>query len=333
MKRTWAIFILIIILLFAFILDLSSGSLNFSISHVLEVLFNKSSNTDDFFIISELRLPRVFTAILVGIALPISGLLLQTLFKNPLAGPYIFGISSGASLGVAVLLLGLSFLGFTALPGSFSIAIAGILGAGLILLLILLISIKINDSLTILIIGVMLGSGIGALVNLMQYFSAAPMLKKFVIWTMGSLDAVQNEQLWYFALMILIPSLVAVILSKFFDSLYLGDENAQTLGVNVKLLRLSIFVITGLMTGIATAFCGPIGFIGIAIPHLARIIFKTSKHLHLVIFSALIGAIIMLLSDALSHSFESQIIPINSITAILGIPIIIWVIFRNKKFN
>lgn len=311
---------------------MNAGSIDFSFKEIFQILLNKNTDPNNNLIIKNFRLPRAITSILIGISLPISGLLLQTLFKNPLAGPYIFGISSGASLGVAVLLLGLSFIGITALPTIFSIAIAAIIGAGFILLIILLISLKISDSLTILIIGVMLGSGIGAMVNLMQYFSAAPMLKKFVIWTMGSLDGVQKEQIWYFALLVLIPAVSTIFLSKFLDTLYLGAENAQTLGVNVKLLRISIFIITGVMTGIATAFCGPIGFIGIAVPHLARIIFKTSKHLHLVIFSAIIGAIIMLLSDALSHSFDSQIIPINSITAILGIPIIIWVIFRNRRF-
>lgn len=333
MKRTWVLFLLVFLLLFSFVIDLSAGSLDFTIGEIFSSLFNKSSNPDNYLILTELRLPRVITALFVGIALPVSGLLLQTLFKNPLAGPYIFGISSGASLGVAILLLGLGFLGFTSIPSSFSIAIAGILGASLILLIILLISLKINDSLTILIIGVLLGSGISSLVGLMQYFSDAPMLKKFIIWTMGSLDAVQKNQLWYFGLIIIGSTSITVILSKFLDSLYLGDENAQTLGVNVKILRLAIFMITGIMTGLVTAFCGPIGFIGIAVPHLARIIFKTSKHIQLIIYSSIIGAIIMLLSDALSHSFEAQIIPINTITAVLGVPIIIWVIFRNKRFS
>ena len=333
MKRTWILFLLLFLLFFSFVLDLSSGSINYSLSDIFITFFNKNSNPDSYLILSQLRLPRVITALFVGIALPISGLLLQTLFKNPLAGPYIFGISSGASLGVAFLLLGLGFLGFTTIPGSFSIAIAGISGASLILLIILLISLKINDSLTILIIGVLLGSGISSLVSLMQFFGDAPMLKKFVVWTMGSLDAVQKNQLWYFGLIIIGSASITIFLSKFLDSLYLGDENAQTLGVNVKILRLIIFLITGIMTGIVTAFCGPIGFIGIAVPHLSRIIFKTSKHFQLIIFSSIIGAIIMLLSDALSHSFDATIIPINTITAILGIPIIIWVIFKNKRFG
>ena len=332
MKRTWILFLLFFLLISSFLIDLSSGSINLSFSEIFNSFLNKESNPNNFLILSELRLPRVITAIFVGIGLPVSGLLLQTLFRNPLAGPYIFGISSGASLGVAILLLGLSFLGFSSIPGSFSIAIAGILGSSFILLIILLISIKINDSLTILIIGVLLGSGISSLVSLMQFFGEAPMLKKFIVWTMGSLDAIQKNQLWYFGLIILGSASVTVILSKFLDSLYLGDENAQTLGVNVKILRLLIFLLTGIMTGLITAFCGPIGFIGIAVPHLSRIIFKTSKHIQLIIYSSLIGAIIMLLSDALSHSFESNIIPINTITAILGIPIIIWVIFKNKRF-
>ena len=298
---------------------------------IFKSIFDRDSNSQLFLIVKELRFPRIITAILVGIALPVSGLLLQTLFRNPLAGPYILGISSGASFGVALMILGLSFFGISS-AGNFSIALAGIIGASLVLLIILLISLRIKNSLTILIIGVFLGSGISAVVNLMQYFASAPLLKKFIIWSMGSLDAVRSSQLGLFAVVIVSVFAFSVLLSKFFDGLYLGDDNARTMGINVKTLRISIFVITGILTGIVTAYCGPIGFIGIAIPHLSRLILKSSKHIELITFSAILGAIIMLLSDALSHSFAQQFIPINTITAIVGIPIIIWVVFRNKTF-
>jgi len=325
-KNRHFIIFLLIILLFSIIIDLSSGSVKFNI---LKIFFKNDEIPQ---IITDIRIPRMLTAILTGISLSTSGLLLQTLFKNPLAGPYIFGISSGASLGVAVLLMGLSFVGITTLPGNLSIALAGIIGAGAILFIILILSLKINDTLTILIIGVLLGGGISAIVNIMQYFSNANLLKKYVIWTMGSLDAIQKEQLIFLSLITLIPIILTIIFSKYIDGLYLGDENAKTLGINVKKVRILIFAVTGITTGVITAFCGPIGFIGIAVPHLGRIIFKTSKHSSLLIYSSLIGAIIMLLSDSISHSFGSQIIPINSITALIGIPIIIWVIFKNKRF-
>ncbi|MEA3451601.1 MAG: iron ABC transporter permease [Bacteroidota bacterium] len=331
MKKAWIFFLLIVILFFSILIDLKTGSIDSSVLDIFNSIFDKDSNPQLFLIVKELRFPRIITAILVGTSLPVSGLLLQTLFRNPLAGPYIFGISSGASFGVALMILGLSFLGFSS-AGNFSIAVAGIIGASLVLLIILLISLKIRDSLTILIIGVFLGSGISAVVSLMQYFASAPLLKKFIIWSMGSLDAVHSNQLGFFTVVIVSVFIFSVLLSKFFDSLYLGDENAQTMGINVKLLRISIFVITGIMTGIVTAYCGPIGFIGIAIPHLSRIILKSSKHIELIIFSAILGAIVMLLSDALSHSFSQQFIPINTITAIVGIPIIIWVVFKNKTF-
>ncbi|MBN2664632.1 MAG: iron ABC transporter permease [Bacteroidales bacterium] len=332
MKLLFKIFILLFFFVIAFLIDLKSGSINYSFAEITNSLFNKNSSFQTYTILTQLRIPRIITAILVGIALPISGLLLQTLFKNPLSGPYIFGISSGASFGVALLLMGLSFIGIMTVPSSFSIAIAGIIGAGLVLLIIVFISFKVKDNLTILIVGVFLGSGIGAIVNLMQYFSSAQILKKFIIWTMGSLDAVIKEQLWWFSLIILSVFILTIIFAKYFDTLYLGDDNAKTLGVNTKTLRIFIFSATGILTGITTAFCGPIGFIGIAVPHLSRVIFRTSRHIELLIFSAIIGSIIMLISDAISHSFINQIIPINTITAIVGIPIIFWVIFRNKGF-
>ncbi len=332
MSKFWKFFLLFLFLLLSIVIDLKTGSIKSSISDIFRSIIIKGNNPQLFVIIKEIRFPRILTAILVGIALPVSGLLLQTLFRNPLAGPYIFGISSGASFGVAVLLLGFSLFGINYFPGNFSIAVSGIMGASLVLLIILLISMKIRDSLTILIIGIFLGSGISAIVNLMQYFAAAPMLKRFVVWSMGSLDAVQNSQLLLFSFIIFIFLLLSIFLSKFFDGLYLGEENAQTVGINVNLLRISIFIITGVMTGIVTAYCGPIGFIGIAIPHLSRMILKSSKHIELIAFSALTGAVILLLSDALSHSFAERFIPINTITAIIGIPIIIWVVSMNKKF-
>ncbi len=330
-KRT--ILILFILFVFSFVIDLKSGSLNFSLLEIIKILFGRGESITNTLIIKDLRLPRVLTAILVGCSLSVSGLLLQTLFRNPLAGPYVFGISSGASFGVAFLLLGLSFIGISSLPSTFSIAFAAILGAGLVLLVMLLISIKINNSIIILILGIMLGSGISAVVNLMQFFSSAPMLKKFIIWTMGSLDGVHKTQIGYFGLATIIPVIFTILISKYLDTLYLGTENAKTLGVNTQALQTAILTITGIMTGITTAFCGPITFIGIAVPNLVRIIFKTSKHLHLIFYSIFVGATIMLLSDAISHSFASHILPINSLTALLGIPVIIWVLTNNKNFS
>jgi len=323
--------ILFSLLLAAFIFDLNSGSISFTFNDIKQAIFEGTDVNSTFTIIFELRFPRVFTAVLSGIALSVSGLLLQTLFNNPLAGPYIFGISSGASFGVATLLLGMSFFGMSAMPGTFSLAFAGIIGAAFVLLIVVLISLKIKDSLTILIIGVFLGSGISAVVNLMQYFSNAYMLKKFVVWTMGSLDAVNPEQLYFLSAIIFVFFALSVFSSKYFDSLYIGEENARTVGVNVNILRFIVFLTTGVMTGVITAFCGPIGFIGIAVPHIARYIFKTSRHLELIIYSAVIGSIMMLVSDGISHSIENQLIPINTITAFIGVPVIFWVILRNRR--
>lgn len=332
MKFIFKILVLLVLLFTAFIVDLKTGSIDFSFSELFSVFFNRNTDTQTYLILKEFRLPRVLTAILVGVSLPLSGLLLQTLFKNPLAGPYILGISSGASLGVAVFLLGVTFIGITAVPAGVSLSVAGIIGAFFVLAIILSISLKIGNNTTILIIGVFLGSGISAIVNLLQYFSSAPMLKKFVIWTMGSLDAVMNDQLWYFSLIVLISIILLVVFSKYFDTIYLGEDNAKTLGVDIKLLKILILIVTGILTGVTTSLCGPIGFIGIAVPHLSRIIFKTYRHLELIIYSSLIGATLMLFSDAVSHSFSNQVVPINTITSIVGIPIIFWIVFKGSKY-
>ncbi len=322
-------FLLILIFLLLFLLDVNTGSIKISLSDFLETLLT-NSNEKLKWILVNIRIPRATTAVLSGISLPLSGLLLQTVFSNPLAGPYILGISSGASFGVALLLLGTGLLGITALAGSLSIIIASFAGAMLVLLIILSISIKKYNNSTILIAGIFLGSGISAIVSLMQYFAPAISLKKYVIWTMGSLDAVTKTDLPLILMAILLSAVLILFLSKYLDALYLGEETAKSSGVNVKRLKISIFVLTGVMTGVITAYCGPIGFVGIAVPHIARFFSKTSRHLHLIVYSAIIGAIIMLGADILAHSFTSKVIPINTLTAIIGIPVIFAIILQRK---
>ncbi len=324
------LFILLAILLVFFFLDLQTGSVKISVKNFLSILFNQEQEKLRWIILN-IRLPRVLTALLSGISLPLSGLLLQTFFSNPLAGPYILGISSGASLGVALLFLGASLFGYSFLTSGFSIALAGFGGAIILLIIILSIAIKIYNNLTILIAGIFLGSGIGAIVNLMQYFAPATKLKKFVIWTMGSLDGVSTDQLLYLAIPIIFSIIAIIFLAKYLDAMYLGTETATTLGIKTKRLRIIIFTLTGIMTGVTTAFCGPIGFIGIAVPHIARFILRTSKHLHLIVYSGIIGAIIMLGSDIIAHSFSAKIIPINTLTAIFGIPVIFAIVLRKQS--
>jgi iron complex transport system permease protein len=274
---------------------------------------------------------------MAGMALSVAGLQMQTIFRNPLAGPYVLGISAGASLGVALLVLAFS-AGSTGqlfeASGNWSIIIASWMGSGLILLLIFLVSLRVNDVLTILVLGILFGGISGALVNILQYFSPESALKSFVVWTMGSLGNVTSSQLTFFIPVVIIGLGMAFVSSKSLNAMLLGETYAKSIGVNVSASRNTVFISTCVLAGTTTAFCGPIGFIGIAVPHIARMFLKTADHKHLIISSAGIGAIILLLSDIISRSpANNQILPINSITSLIGIPVIVWIIVRNKKIT
>ncbi len=281
------------------------------------------------------RIPRVITAVVAGIALSVSGLQMQTVFRNPLAGPYVLGISSGAGLGVALVVMGFSaFFKFSVFsPGnSWLLILAAWLGSGLIMLLILIISFRVKDVMTILILGIMTGSGISAIISILQYFSRETALKAFVIWTMGSLSNVGNEQV-PFLLAGFIPGLIlAVIVLKPSNAVMLGENYARTMGVNITLYRVIVFTSTSLLTGTVTAFCGPLGFVGIAVPHLARMLSQTSKSHILFFYSLLIGTSVMLLSDIITVlPGAGLILPVNAVTSLVGIPVVIWIVFRKKR--
>jgi iron complex transport system permease protein len=285
-------------------------------------------------IILDFRLPRAIVAILAGMALAISGLEMQTYFRNPLAGPYVLGISSGASLGVAILVMGISII---RLPASVSInqwtvVFAAWIGAGLVMMLILAVSARINDNTTILILGILFGSITMAFVSILQYVSSDTEVKAFIIWTLGSLGNVTRPQL-----NVMIPAVIAGILLSLFsikglNALLLGEQYAKSMGVNILLSRSLIFLSTSILAGTITAFCGPIGFIGIAVPHITRLVFSSSDHRILVPGTLITGAVVMLISDIISQLPGSQqILPINSVTAILGIPVVIWIILRKQR--
>ncbi len=314
-----------LIIIFLFITDLTIGSVKISFSEFFYLLTHQQSPL--FQIFMQIRLPRAITAVLTGISLPVAGLLLQTLFANPLAGPYIFGISAGSGLGVAIVLMAGGIAG--GFLASLGIVTASISGAIAVLALISFLAWRLKNNLTVLITGIFIGSGISAIINLMQYFSDKQDLKNFVIWTMGSLDILNLSDVFLYAIFVVIIFIAILFNSKNFDALYLGEENAQTLGVNVNRTRLKIFIFTGILTGVTTSFCGPIAFIGIAVPHITRLIFKEILHFKLMILSAMTGVVIMLVSDILAHSF-SVVIPLNSITALLGIPVIIWIAIKNN---
>ncbi len=272
-------------------------------------------------------------AILAGASLSISGLLMQTIFRNPLAGPYVLGISSGASLGVAITVLGASSLPFLAyFTGNWAVAISGVLGSGIVLIIVLSMASKVNDIMTILILGLMFGSGISAVVSILQYFSNSVILKNYILWTLGSLSSTTSSQIQILFPIIAITITATFFLSKTLNAMYLGEETAKSMGVNIKLTRLIIFSLTSVLTGLITAFCGPIGFIGIAIPHIARIFFKTANHNILIPGTIFMGAVLMLISDIISQvPGYNIIIPINSVTALIGIPVIFWIILKKKR--
>ena len=319
-----------------FVVDLLIGSYYISIPEIIKAIFHaENADSQVVLIITSFRIPKAVTAVLAGAALSVAGLQMQTVFRNPLAGPYILGVSSGASLGVALLVLGTGGLiggSIVSIASSWGIVAAAWVGSGLILLLIILISSRIKEIMTILILGILISSAISSIVNILQFFSNESMLKSFVVWTMGSLGSVTNVQLAVLFPSILIGILIAFLSSKFLDAFLLGENYARSMGMNIRFARMMVFLSTAILAGSITAFCGPIGFIGIAVPHIARMSLKTAKHSLLVPGTILIGALMMLISDILSQLPGSEsTLPVNSVTALLGIPIVIWIIIRNTN--
>ena len=307
--------------LFLFLLDLAVGAVAVPLGDVWAALTGGDCPRATAKIILNIRLIKAVVALLAGAALSVSGLQMQTLFRNPLAGPYVLGISSGASLGVALVVL-------AGVGSSIGIAGAAWLGAAIVLVVIAAVGHRIKDIMVILILGMMFSSGIGAVVQILQYVANDESLKMFVIWTMGALGDVTFNQL-----AVLVPSLIAglllaVITIKPLNLLLFGEEYAVTMGLNVRRSRGLLFLSTTLLAGTVTAFCGPIGFIGLAMPHVTRMLFRNSDHRVLVPGTVLSGASVLLLCDLVSKLFT---LPINAITALLGIPIVVWVVLRNKS--
>jgi iron complex transport system permease protein len=326
--------VLALLLVCFFILDIFLGSVSIKVNEIVKAIFSNTGN-DIETIILKFRLPKAITAITVGIALSLSGLQMQTVFRNPMAGPYVLGISSGASLGVAFVILGFSG---TLTPGNLHslgnwiLVAASWIGAGAVTLLIMFISSKVRDIMTILIIGMMLASGISAIVSIMQYFSNETLLKAYVIWTMGSLGNLSAGQLQVLLISVSAGILISIFSVKMLNALLLGENYAGSIGLNVRFSRAVIFTCTSILAGSVTAFCGPIGFIGIAVPHIARIIFKTPDHRVLIPGTILIGALIMLISDIVSQlPGSNNVLPVNSVTSLIGIPVVIWVILNRRK--
>ena len=304
-----------------FLLDLAVGAVPVPLGDVWAALTGGDCPRATAKIILNIRLIKAVVALLAGAALSVSGLQMQTLFRNPLAGPYVLGISSGASLGVALVVL-------AGVGSSIGIAGAAWLGAALVLVVIAAVGHRIKDIMVILILGMMFSSGIGAVVQILQYVANDESLKMFVVWTMGALGDVTLDQLAVLIPSIIAGLLLAVITIKPLNLLLFGEEYAVTMGLNVRRSRGLLFLSTTLLAGTVTAFCGPIGFIGLAMPHVTRMLFRNSDHRVLVPGTVLSGASVLLLCDLVSKLFT---LPINAITALLGIPIVVWVVLRNKS--
>ncbi|MBP3383089.1 MAG: iron ABC transporter permease [Tidjanibacter sp.] len=329
--RTVTLFVILsILLLVLFVLDLLVGAVYIPLKDIWGAMIGEEVNSATRLIVLDIRLMKAIVAVIAGIALSVSGLQMQTLFRNPLAGPYVLGISSGASLGVAIFILGMPLLGIVNNSAISSIGTAGAawIGSALILAFIAFVSTRIKDIMVILILGMMFSSGVSAVVQILQYLSNEEALKSFVIWTMGSLGDVTASQLQLLLPAVFLGLILSIAVIKPLNLLLLGEQYARTMGLNIRKSRYLIFLSTTLLAGTVTAFCGPIGFVGLAIPHISRMLFSNADHRILLPASALCGGVVLLFCDIVSKWLT---LPINTITALLGIPIVVWVVIRNKS--
>lgn len=332
---------LLLLLLLAFLLDISVGTVKIPLGDVFHILFSFSPGDNTWtFIVTKIRIPKACTAVLAGCGLSVSGLQMQTLFRNPLADPSVLGITAGASLGVAmVMLTGGSMATLFAirelgLSGSVLITVAACLGAGMIMVVVLLLSGRLRDNVLMLIIGIMIGSLTISIISIWQYFSSPEQVKDYLLWTFGSLGGVTGGQLLILSSVITLGLIMAWLSSKMLDALLLGENYARSMGLNPQWARLVIICSSSLLAGSITAFCGPIGFVGIAVPHIARQLFRTSSHRVLVPACCLTGTLLLLLCDVLSQLPGNQTtLPINIITALTGAPVVITLLLRQKNIN
>lgn len=325
-----------LILLACFMVNISLGSVSIPFWEVINSLMGKETNPDTWgYIIWNYRLPKGLTAILVGSGLSLSGLLMQTLFRNPLAGPFVLGISSGASLGVALLILGSSlFSGMLAFKvvGDISLVLASSIGSFIVLLAVMVMANKVKDTMALLIIGLMFGSMTAALVSVLSYFSTAEKLQQYIYWSFGSLGNLSWQQLLVLLVINSIGILIGIFSIKSLNGFLLGENYAKSIGIPIKRSRYLIVMATGLLAGGATAFAGPIAFIGLAVPHLTRQIFNTTDHRVLLPAVLIYGAILMLICDTIAQwPGSARVLPINAITSIIGAPVVIWLLVRKRK--
>jgi iron complex transport system permease protein len=325
--------LLVPLLLMLFILSISFGSVYIPFGDIMDLLLGKTSkDSSHYHIIFSYRLPKALTVVFAGAALGFSGLQMQTLFRNPLAGPFVLGISSGASLGVALLvLLGIGVNGVLA---SWGMAIASIMGSSVVLLLVVLVSIKLKDSMSLLLVGLMFGAFTSAIVSIMQYFSTADDIQNFLFWTFGSTGNLSWQELRIFIPVIIVGIVLGYWQAKPLNALLMGENYAKSMGLRIQFVRLFLVISTSILAGIVTAFCGPIAFLGLAVPHISRILFKTSNHFILIPATLLLGACLLLICDLIAQVPNYDLIlPINAVTSLFGAPVVIWLILRRKNIS
>lgn len=335
-RHTLLFAFLLFLLIVALLLNISLGQVAIPVKEVFKSLTGSQASKETWeYIILNFRLPKAITAMLVGIGLSVSGLLMQTFFRNPLAGPYVLGLSSGSSLGVAIVILGAAFVpSFLTeiLLSSYGIVISSCTGSFFVLVLILLVSQRLRDTATILIVGLMFSSFTGAIVSVLTYFSTAEQLQKFTFWSMGSLGNLSWNTILILTICVIFGLILSLFSTKSLDALLLGENYAKSMGLNIKKSRFIIVIATSILAGSITAFAGPIAFVGLAVPHLSKLLFQSSNHKILFFSTVLIGAIIMLFCDMVSQMPGLDFtLPINAITSIIGAPVVIWLIVRKQK--
>lgn len=339
-SRRGVLLVLVGLLMGVFILSLVAGSVSIPLGDVLKILTGgQPARATWTTIVLDFRLPKALTALLAGAALGVSGLQMQTLFRNPLADPFVLGVSSGASLGVALVVLGVGTTGSLllaglGLTGDFGLTVAAFVGAAITLVLVVSVASRVQSVMTLLILGLMFGYATSAVVTLLLYFSLNERIKAYMSWTFGSFGGVTWGQMPIFIPVILIGIVSAFLLSKPLNALLLGEGYARSMGMNVRRGRLAIITSTALLAGTVTAFCGPIGFLGLAVPHLCRAILGTSDHKLLIPATVLLGGTIALAADLIAQLPGNQIVlPLNAVTALIGAPVVIWMILRRRNLR
>ncbi|MGI9546566.1 MAG: FecCD family ABC transporter permease [Flavobacteriaceae bacterium] len=336
-KKYYLPFVMLsILLLLCIAINIGLGSVSIPLDEILTAIVGGETSRESWsYIIWNYRIPKALTAILIGSALSLSGLLMQTLFRNPLAGPFVLGISSGASLGAAFLIMGSSLMSGWLTYGfinDISLALASSLGSLLVLLIVVMVASRVKDSMALLIIGLMFGSITAAIVTVLSYFTNAEQLQQYIFWSFGTVGNLSWMQLLLLLAATLVGILLTILSLKSLNALLLGEQYAISMGVKIKQSRYIIIIATGILAGSVTAFAGPIAFIGLAVPHLTRQIFNTTDHKVLLPAVLIYGAILLLLCDTLAQlPMSAYVLPINAITSIIGAPVVIWLLMRKKR--